>query len=270
MKERSYTLALFLALTLLFCFDNGYAKNASGKTKSTQKTSSAEVHIVRQGESLYRIALKHNTTPALLLRANKLKSDKIKVGQKITIPGSKALPPKPANARIPEPPPTTQVLRETFPIPQMSANTSPEQDNNIDDPLRYRLVKAGFETLGIRYRKSGGSEESGFDCSGLVKSLFARFNIELPRSSREQFLQGEKVERDKLQAGDLVFFSSGGKRPTHVGIYIGDNKFLHAAVKARQVIISDLDKIWYTVRYLGARRVMDLWSDDPSSTSSGN
>ncbi len=63
--------------------------------------------------------------------------------------------------------------------------------------------------------------------------------------------------------GDLVFFSSGGKQPTHVGIYVGDNKLLHAARKARQVVVSDISKIWYTMRYVGARRVMDLWSDEP-------
>jgi cell wall-associated NlpC family hydrolase len=62
--------------------------------------------------------------------------------------------------------------------------------------------------------------------------------------------------------GDLVFFSSGGTHPTHVGIYVGDDKFLHAAVKARQVIVSDLNKFWYTMRYLGARRIADLWWDD--------
>ena len=116
--------------------------------------------------------------------------------------------------------------------------------------------------LGVRYRLSGGSEKSGFDCSGLVKRLFSKFDIELPRTSREQFMQGEKVDRDKLEIGDLVFFSSGGDQPTHVGVYVGNDKFLHAARKARQVIISDFNKIWYTMRYLGARRILDLWWDE--------
>jgi cell wall-associated NlpC family hydrolase len=129
--------------------------------------------------------------------------------------------------------------------------------------MRLQLVEAGFKLIGVRYRRSGGSEKTGFDCSGLVKNLFSKFNIELPRTSREQFKQGEKVDRDKLEAGDLVFFSSGGSHPTHVGIYIGNDKFIHAARKARQVMVSDLNKIWYTMRYLGARRISDLWGDDP-------
>ena len=120
--------------------------------------------------------------------------------------------------------------------------------------------------IGVRYRRSGISEKTGFDCSGLVKSLFSKFNIDLPRSSREQYNQGEVVDRDKLQVGDLVFFSSGGTRPTHVGIYVGDDKFLHAAIKAKQVIVSDLNKFWYTMRYLGARRIADLWWDETEAT----
>jgi cell wall-associated NlpC family hydrolase len=128
--------------------------------------------------------------------------------------------------------------------------------------MRVRLAKAGFDLIGVRYRRSGGSEKSGFDCSGLVKNLFSRFNIELPRSSREQYQQGERIDRESLEVGDLVFFSSGGTQPTHVGIYVGDNKMLHAALKAKRVIVSDLNSLWYKVRYLGARRVMNLWGED--------
>jgi cell wall-associated NlpC family hydrolase len=146
------------------------------------------------------------------------------------------------------------------------------QDQSLisqDEPgsMRSRLVEAGFQMIGVRYRRSGGSEKTGFDCSGLVKSLFSKFNIDLPRSSREQYKQGEKVDRDKLEVGDLVFFSSGGTRPTHVGIYIGNDRFLHAARKARQVMVSDLGKLWYTMRYLGARRIADLWGEEPESNS---
>ena len=121
--------------------------------------------------------------------------------------------------------------------------------------------------LGVRYRYSGTSEKTGLDCSALVRNLFSKFGITLPRSSREQYLQGEKVDRENLQAGDLVFFSSGGKTPTHVGVYLGNNQFLHAARKARQVIVSDLTKIWYDTRYIGARRIKDLWWAGPEGVS---
>jgi cell wall-associated NlpC family hydrolase len=141
--------------------------------------------------------------------------------------------------------------------PQTSQQAAGQDENSEDQSVRHRLVEAGFQFLGVRYRFGSVSEQSGFDCSGLVKSVFSKFDIELPRTSREQFKQGEKVDRNNLKKGDLVFFSSGGKTPNHVGIYVGDNQFLHAARKARQVIVSDLNKIWYSMRYLGARRVIE-------------
>lgn len=106
------------------------------------------------------------------------------------------------------------------------------------------------------------SERHGVDCSGLVKNLFDKLNIEVPRSSREQYKIGEQVAKAELAVGDLVFFSTRGKIPSHVGIYIGDNQFIHAARRARQVIISNLSQAWYQKRFIGARRISDLWKDE--------
>jgi cell wall-associated NlpC family hydrolase len=222
-------------------------------------------YVTRPGDSLYRIARAFKTTPEALMSDNKLRSAKIKIGQELTVPGAQAAAgletPKTAAA---SPPPTVS--------PNYPAISQPGSPGQVPDenspPRRLQLVKAGFEMLGVRYRYSGISEKNGFDCSGLVKSLFSKFDIELPRSSREQFKQGERVDRDELEVGDLVFFSSGGKQPTHVGIYVGNDKFLHAARKARQVIVSDLNKIWYTMRYLGARRITDLWGDGTADEAS--
>jgi len=198
------------------------------------------------------------------MSANALPGSKLKIGQKLQVPVAPVAADR-KNARN----------RESKATPDkvfMTAGTSqPEApyalSNSDSQTLRYRLVEAGFQWLGVRYRFSGISQKSGVDCSGLVKSLFSKFDIDLPRSSREQFKQGEKVDRDKLEAGDLVFFSSGGNQPTHVGIYVGNDQFLHAAQKAKKVIVSDLNKFWYNVRYLGARRIMNLWWEDPASSS---
>jgi cell wall-associated NlpC family hydrolase len=205
-------------------------------------------YTVQPGDSLYKIARMYNVTIAALKTSNNLKGTLIQAGQKFRIP---LLPDTTIGA-------TLTLLDEAF-------QTS---DDKSAEPLRVQLAKVGMEMLGIRYRR-GGAKESGFDCSGLVKNLFARFNIELPRSSRQQYRQGEKVDRDKLEIGDLVFFSYGGKQPNHVGIYLGENKFLHAALKAGKVVVSDLNKAWYTVRYIGARRITDLWKDEPAPESAG-
>ena len=105
------------------------------------------------------------------------------------------------------------------------------------------------------------SERRGADCSGLVKMIFAKLHIELPRTSRDQIEAGEEVPMDRLETGDLVFFSSGGDTPSHVGVYMGNHQFLHAEKKAGRVIITDLSQPWYAKRFLGARRVVDVARD---------
>jgi hypothetical protein len=101
---------------------------------------------------------------------------------------------------------------------------------------------------------------SGIDCSGLVKTLFSKFNIDLPRSSKEQFNRAKRVNRDELEIGDLVFFSSGDSTDPWASTSVTTN-FCMLPV-SKQVIVSDLSKLWYTVPHLGARRVVDLW-DEP-------
>jgi cell wall-associated NlpC family hydrolase len=124
------------------------------------------------------------------------------------------------------------------------------------ETVRYKLVKMARSFLGLPYRWGGMSERRGVDCSGLVKILFAKLRIQLPRSSREQIRSGDEVSVDQLEMGDLVFFSSDGETPSHVGIYVGDHRFLHAEKKAGRVIITDLSQPWYVKHFLGARRVV--------------
>jgi cell wall-associated NlpC family hydrolase len=123
-------------------------------------------------------------------------------------------------------------------------------------PIRDRLSSVARKFLGLPYRWGGMSERHGVDCSGLIKALFAKLNINLPRTSRDQFRAGQEVSIDNIQAGDLVFFSTNGVTPDHVGLYIGDNRFVHAEKKAGQVIITDLYQPWYINHFLGARRIL--------------
>jgi peptidoglycan endopeptidase LytF len=127
----------------------------------------------------------------------------------------------------------------------------------VRQPIRDKLVSAARQLLGLPYRWGRMSERRGMDCSGLVKALFATLHIDLPRTSREQFHAGENVAVENLQAGDLLFFSSDGATPDHVGVYIGDNRFVHAEKKAGHVIITDLNQLWYVKHFLGARRIVE-------------
>jgi cell wall-associated NlpC family hydrolase len=131
------------------------------------------------------------------------------------------------------------------------------QESNAAQPtVRHRLASLARTFLGLPYRWGGMSDRRGADCSGLVKMIFAKLHIELPRSSREQIHSGTGVPMAKLETGDLVFFSNGGNVPMHVGVYLGNRQFLHAEKKAGRVIITDLNKPWYAQRFLAARRVI--------------
>lgn len=123
------------------------------------------------------------------------------------------------------------------------------------------VLKRAMGLLGTPYRWGGTSPDAGFDCSGLVNYVFrTTLGIELPRVSRDMANNGVKVERSALSAGDLVFFGRRGKRVDHVGIYVGDGRFVHAPSKGRDVTVSRLDTGYWAGRFLQARRVEGLES----------
>jgi cell wall-associated NlpC family hydrolase len=124
--------------------------------------------------------------------------------------------------------------------------------------LRDSLVTYARAQLGVRYRFGGASPERGFDCSGLIKYIMARFEMPLPRTARAQASIGVVVDRDtsQLQPGDLLLFSAREQGPvSHIGIYVGNGRFIHASSVARRVIETPLSrppapriKLWSGVR----------------------
>ncbi|NSL50461.1 C40 family peptidase [Bacillus sp. P2(2020)] len=110
------------------------------------------------------------------------------------------------------------------------------------------IIKTAEKYIGTPY---GGE----FDCSGYVKKVFEENGIELPRSSASQYMHGEAIKKADLQKGDLVFFKTSGSGISHVGIYIGDNKFIHSS-SSKGVIISKLnDPYYWGSRFVGAAKV---------------
>lgn len=128
---------------------------------------------------------------------------------------------------------------------------------NPDIPLGFReeILLQVIKFLDTPY-KYGGNTENGIDCSGFTKQIFLNaLKIELPRSAREQYNVGIEIEKEDLSFGDLVFFNTQRRSfPGHVGIYIGDNQFIHAS-RTLGVTISSLDEEYYKKRYVGARRI---------------
>lgn len=117
-------------------------------------------------------------------------------------------------------------------------------------------IDQAMDLLGIRYRRGGSSPEAGFDCSGFVGHVFREgLGLMLPRSSKEMSKSGEVIDRDELRPGDLVFFNTMRKAFSHVGIYLGDNQFVHAPRTGGRVRIEDLRDGYWMKRFNGARRV---------------
>lgn len=122
------------------------------------------------------------------------------------------------------------------------------------------LLKRALTLLGTPYRWGGTSPDGGFDCSGLVGYVFrSALGIELPRVSRDMASQGKLIsDRAALVAGDLVFFSRRGQRVDHVGIYMGEGRFLHAPRTGKDVEVSNLDTGYWSGKFMQARRVADI------------
>jgi len=117
-------------------------------------------------------------------------------------------------------------------------------------------IDQAMELLGIRYRYGGSSPETGFDCSGFVNHVFREgLGLMLPRSSKEMSKSGQEISRSDLQPGDLVFFNTMRNAFSHVGIYLGDNQFVHAPRSGGHVRIEDLRDGYWMKRFNGARRI---------------
>ena len=118
------------------------------------------------------------------------------------------------------------------------------------------LAQTALAYRGAPYRFGGRSAQTGFDCSGLVQAVCAKWGIYVPRAAHAQYTAGQPVPANSLQPGDLVFFKNTYKRGlSHVGIYIGDRKFLHAAGVRYGVMVSRLDDTYHRNHYVGARRM---------------
>lgn len=186
-------------------------------------------HKVTKGDTLWEIAKKYNTTTKAIAQANGMKEDAtLSLGKVLRIP-TKSSSSKSASA-------------------SSSASKSAEASSDSD------LVKYALSCRGARYTR-GGVSRSGFDCSGFTRYVYAKFGIALPHSSAAQARLGKSVSKSQLQPGDLVFFETYRKGISHVGIYIGDNKFVHAATYGRGVRTDSLSDSYYGPRYRGARRV---------------
>jgi len=114
-------------------------------------------------------------------------------------------------------------------------------------------ARHALEMQGKPYRP-GGSSPQGFDCSGLVQYSYARVNMRLPRNTEGLWASSRAVPRTEIRPGDLLFFHQEGKRNSHVGIYVGNNRFVHAPSSGKQVSTASLGDRYWSQHFAGARR----------------
>ena len=125
------------------------------------------------------------------------------------------------------------------------------------EPARDRVVKTATHFLGTPYRFGGATPEEGFDCSGYVAYVFSKsVGLTLPHYTGAQIREGQPVPSNRLLPADLVFFRIGERQPLHVGIYLGENRFIHAPSRDGQVSVERLDHPYWKDHYRTARRLL--------------
>ena len=179
-------------------------------------------YTIKSGDSLSKIAYKNHTTVAKIQKANGMKKDEIlKIGKVL------------------------KIAKNT---------TSAKKKKSLHKTLLTTVAKT---KLGKRYVWGASGLKNTYDCSSFTKYVYRKKGITIPRTSIKQSKHGKYVKRSELKKGDLIFFDTSKKRKgyvNHVGIYLGNNKFIHASSAKRKIVISSLNKKFYSQRYKGARR----------------
>ena len=150
---------------------------------------------------------------------------------------------------------------QSDPLGAYLADGSPSGDSlgsnsSVHPAATKALASTALNFLGIKYRYGGGTPKSGFDCSGLVAYAAEKsLGLKLPRRAADMAHEGKWISLDDLKKGDLVFFNTRGHRFSHVGIYLGDHKFVHAPRRGQVVRVENMDQSYWKKRYNGARRL---------------
>ena len=210
------------------------------------------VHRVQKGENLFKIAVKYGVSVEELKRFNGIKKSFLIRGQLIKIP----LPISCSAFKI-----YKNLIREYGDAESLFSPDLGIGPLTLNQKEKEELKKVflSYASLYKNYRyKYGGTGRNGYiDCSMFTKLVFKHLGIELPRTAREQYRIGLKVTKDELIPGDLVFFRTKKKNyPAHVGIYIGDGKFVHFSSFKKRLAIDSLYEHYFKTHFIGARRVI--------------
>jgi cell wall-associated NlpC family hydrolase len=163
----------------------------------------------------------------------------------IPAPADPAAPPVAANPPVANPPVVTPPSMPGRPNPVTPGHGAADG---------YALSGTALSLRGAPYR-NGGGDPAGFDCSGFVQYVYEQHGVAMPRQVREQYRVGQNIDRDRLEPGDLVFFSTVAPGASHVGIVIGGDQFIHAPSERGVVRVESLSQQYWASRFIGAKRV---------------
>lgn len=242
------------------------------QSKKIKVAAKTQTYRVAKGDTLPKIAKKTGVKMSDLRSLNGLRGNRIKVGQVLTL-----------NATVPTADETSHapvlasrlrmVNKDLLNEQEFNDSLSELTDIDTDHPVDLaknlednsssitKLKKTAYSFLGARYR-FGGNSRTALDCSSFIQQVFRDQKISLPRTAREQFNVGAEVSRGDLKKGDLVFFQTYAQFPSHVGLYLGNRKMIHASSRDHRVVISSMDTPYYLSRFLGARRIGLISSDN--------
>jgi cell wall-associated NlpC family hydrolase len=221
------------------------SKLKPGQTLTLRNTG-PKSYTVKKGDNVYKIAKRFDIDIDELKEMNGLETDHLKPGQKVLLEHeTETNEPKTHNA----------ILSQAFPrsdLEEELMQASESEEHGTKD----RLILFAKKLLDIPYR-FGGNTLLGIDCSAYVQKVYSLIGINIPRSARQQFTEGNPVDKEELSIGDLVFFRTYASFPSHVGIYLGNNLFIHASSRSKKVTIDSLETPYYIKRFIGAKRLID-------------
>lgn len=202
-----------------------------------------KTYIVKKGDNIWRIARKFEVDADDLMELNEMSTPDLRVGQKLYLEEAVDTA---TNESV-----SVAVTKNYEEEIKKIAET--EEFKEKDQPNK--LITFARKLINIPY-KFGGNSILGIDCSGYVKKVYGLLGVELPRTAREQFKEGEEIAFDDLSVGDLVFFRTYASFPSHVGIYLGNNLFIHASSRGKKVTIDSLETPYYFKRFIGGKRLL--------------
>lgn len=239
------------------------------QSKSATAAHQASYKVVK-GDSLPKIARKTGVKLAEIRKLNHLRGNRVKAGQILELVSDS--PKAEAPTRVASTSNKLQLINKDLlnerelndtlaELTDIASDRPVDLAKNIEsNQALSNLKKSAYSFLGARYR-FGGTSRSALDCSSFTQQVFREQKVSLPRTAREQFNVGNEVIRGDLKKGDLVFFQTYASFPSHVGIYLGDRKMIHASSREHRVVISSMDTPYYLSRYLGARRMSNTAPD---------